>query len=128
FLSMTPPPPRSTLFPYTDALPILLVGRAVRSLLGHAVRSARTNQQPPGRVRHAAFREPHLAPHADDRAGGFEPARPGRTEVVHAEVDRNVSARWTDDGSDREPHRDVNERREDAAMHQPLQVAVVRTC
>src|SRR5437588_4671665 len=61
-------------------------------------------------------------------AGGFEPARPGGTEVVHAKVDRHVSARRPDDGPDREPHRDIHEGREEPPIHQPLQDAMLRTC
>ena len=53
-------------------------------------------------------------------------SRLGRTEVSNVQVDRDVSARRTHDGSDREPHRDVHEGRERPSVHQPLQVAMVR--
>ena len=92
----------------------------------HAVRPARTDEEPARRVGYVSFREPHLGPDTNDGTDGLEESRLGRTEVSNVQVDRDVSARRTHDGSDREPHRDVHEGRERPSVHQPLQVAMVR--
>ena len=100
---------------------------ARRPFLRHRERGVRPGEQPSSRVDDVGFREPELAPDLDRTPAGDDLPGASRRQELDAELDRDVPPARLQHGPDRQPHRRVRERGEDPAVHQTLQVEMVRS-